>query len=104
MLEKRILKSSMKKNIFIICLITIFTVSSFCILTQEDQFKKAKAEKDGTAMTILFEGIYQEDHDSIFGQKSLLELAKYNFFKRDYKNVVSLLKKIHQIHNLQTLD
>ena len=85
----------MKKNIFIICLLTIFVVSSFCILSQEDQYKKAKAEKDGTAMKILFERVYEEDHDSIFGQLSLIELAKYNFFKRDYNNAVSILKKIH---------
>lgn len=85
----------MKKNIFIICLLTIIVASSFGILSQEDQFKKAKTEKDGTTMKILFEGVYEEDHDSIFGQLSLLELAKYNFFKRDYKNAVSLLKKIY---------
>jgi tetratricopeptide (TPR) repeat protein len=85
----------MKNNIFIICLLTIFIASSFGIFTQEDQYKKAKTEKDGTVMTILFERIYQEGHDSLYGQKSLLELAKLNFFKRDYKNAVSLLKKIH---------
>ncbi len=85
----------MKKNIFIICLLTIFVATSFGILTQEDQYKKAKEEKDGTAMKILYENAYEEDQDSFFGQKSLLELAKYNFFKRDYKNAVLFLKKIH---------
>ena len=85
----------MKKNIFIICLLTIFIATSFGILTQEDQYKKAKAEKDGKAMKILYENAYEENQDSFFGQKSLLELAKYNFFKRDYKNAVLFLKKIH---------
>ncbi|MEA2096320.1 MAG: SPOR domain-containing protein [Candidatus Cloacimonadota bacterium] len=85
----------MKKNIVIIFLLTVFIATSFGKLTQEDQYKKAKIEKDGTTMKILFEGVYEEDHDSIFGQLSLLELAKNNFFKRDYKNAVSLLKKIH---------
>jgi len=85
----------MKKNIFIICLLTVFIASSYGILTQEDLYKKAKAEKDGTAMKILFERIYEENHDSVFGQLSLLELAKYNFFKRNYENTILLLKKIH---------
>ena len=85
----------MKKNIFIICLLAIFIVSIFGKLTQEDQFNKAKAEKDGKAMKALYEKAYEEDHDSVFGQKSLLELAKLNFFKREYNNAVSLLKKIH---------
>ena len=85
----------MKKNIFIICLLTIIVASSFGILTQEDQYKKAKSEKDGTAMRTLYERAYEEDHDSLYGQKSLLELAKLNFFKRDYKNAISLLKKIY---------
>ncbi len=85
----------MKKNIFIICLLTIFVATSFGILTQEDQYKKAKAEKDGTAMKILYENAYEKDQDSFFGQKSLLELAKFSFFKRDYKTAVSFLKKIH---------
>lgn len=85
----------MKKYIFIICLLTIFIISSFGILTQEDQYKKAKAEKDEIVMKALYEKAYEEDHDSIFGQKSLIELAKYNFFKRDYRNAVSFLKKIH---------
>ena len=85
----------MKKKILIICLLTIFVASSFGKLTQEDQYKKAKTEKDGTAMKALYEKAYEEDHDSSFGQLSLLELAKLNFFKRDYENAVSLLKKIH---------
>ena len=85
----------MKKNIFIICLLTIFVATSFGILTQEDLYKKAKAEKEGSAMKILYENAYEEDQDSFFGQKSLLEIAKYNFFKRDYKNAVLFLKKIH---------
>ena len=85
----------MKKNKFIICLLIVFIASSFGILTQEDLYKKAKAEKDGTAMKILFERIYEENHDSVFGQLSLLELAKYNFFKRKYENTILLLKKIH---------
>lgn len=85
----------MKKNIVIIFLLTVFIATSFGIVTQETKYQKAKIEKNGTTMKILFEGIYEEDHDSIFGQLSLLELAKYNFFKRDYKNAVSLLKKIH---------
>ena len=85
----------MKKNIFIICLLTIFIVSIFGKLTQEDQFNKAKAEKDGKAMKALYEKAYEEDHDSLFGQLSLFELAKLNFFKRDYENAVLLLKKIH---------
>ena len=85
----------MKKNIFIICLLTIFIATSFGKLTQEDQFKKAKAEKDVKAMNALYEKIYKEDQDSLFGQLSLLELAKYSFFKRDYENAVSFLKKIY---------
>ncbi|MDP8203782.1 MAG: SPOR domain-containing protein [Candidatus Tenebribacter mawsonii] len=85
----------MKKNIFIICILTIIITSGFCILTQEDQFKKAKTEKDGNAMESLFKKIYDEDHDTHFGQLSLLELAKHNFFKREYKDAVSYLKKIH---------
>ena len=85
----------MKKNIFIICLLTIFIVSIFGKLTQEDQFNKAKAEKDVKVMKALYEKAYEEDHDSFFGQKSLLELAKYSFFKRDYENAISFLKKIH---------
>ena len=85
----------MKKKIFMICLLTIFVASSFGKLTQEDQFNKAKAEKDVKVMKALYEKAYEEDHDSFFGQKSLLELAKYNFFKRDYDNALSLLKKIH---------
>ena len=85
----------MKKYIFIICLLTIFIASGFGKLTQEDQFNKAKAEKDVKVMKALYEKAYEEDHDSFFGQKSLLELAKYNFFKRDYDNALSLLKKIH---------
>ena len=85
----------MKKYIFIFCLLTIFIATSFGKLTQEDQFKKAKAEKDVKAMNALYEKIYKEDQDSLFGQLSLLELAKYSFFKRDYENAVSFLKKIY---------
>ncbi|MDP8200918.1 MAG: SPOR domain-containing protein [Candidatus Tenebribacter burtonii] len=85
----------MKKNIFIISLLTILVPSSFGIITQENQYKKAKTEKDVTAMKILYEQAYAEDNDSIFGQLSLMELAKYNFFKRDYINAVSLLKKVY---------
>ncbi len=85
----------MKKYIFIFCLLTIFIATSFGKLTQEDQFNKAKAEKDGTAMKALYEKVYEEDQDSLFGQLSLLELAKYSFFKRDYENAVSFLKKIY---------
>ena len=85
----------MKKNIIIICLLTIFIASSFGKLTQEDQFNKAKTEKDVKAMKALYEKVYDEDSDSFYGQKSLLELAKYNFFKRDYENAISFLKKIH---------
>jgi len=85
----------MKKNIFIICLLTIIVTSGFCILTQEDKFDKAKTEKDGNAMEILYKKIYDEDHDTLIGQLSLMELAKYNFFKREYKDAVSFLKKIH---------
>ncbi|MDA3813591.1 MAG: hypothetical protein PF570_04985, partial [Candidatus Cloacimonetes bacterium] len=48
-------------------------------------------------MSSIYEKTYEEDHDSLFGQRSLLELAKYNFFKREYENVISILKKIH--HN-----
>lgn len=85
----------MKKNIFIFCMITVFVTSSFGMLTQEDQYRKAKAETDVTKIKTLYENTYEEDNDSIFGQLSLLELAKLNFFKREYKKAVSLLKKIH---------
>ncbi len=85
----------MKKNIFVFCIITIFITSSFGILTQEDQYKKAKAERNVTKIKTLYENTYEKDNDSIFGQLSLLELAKINFFKREYKKAVSLLKKIH---------
>lgn len=85
----------MKKNIFIICLLTIFIASSFGKLSQEDQFNKAKTEKDAKVMKTLYEKVYDDDHDSIYGQESLLELAKYSFFKRDYENALSHLKKIH---------
>ncbi len=85
----------MKKNIFVFCVITIFIASSFGILTQEDQYKKAKAERDVTKIETLYQNIYEEDNDSIFGQLSLLELAKINFFKREYKKAVLLLKKIY---------
>ncbi|MBT3754929.1 MAG: tetratricopeptide repeat protein [Candidatus Cloacimonetes bacterium] len=85
----------MKKNIFITCLLTIIVTSSFCISTQEDQFKKAKAEKDGIKMETLYKKIYEEDRDTYFGQLSLMELAKYNFFEREYKEAVYFLKKIH---------
>ncbi len=85
----------MKKRIFIFSLITIFISSSFGILTQEDQFKKAKTETDVSEMKNIYEKTYEEDHDSFFGQRALLELAKFNFFKREYENAILLLKKIH---------
>ena len=85
----------MKKNIFVLCLIIIFAASGFGTLTQEYQYIKAKVEKNSTEMKNLFEKVYEEDHDSLLGQRSLLELAKLNFFKREYKQAVSFLKKIH---------
>ena len=85
----------MKKNLFIFGMITIFVTSIFFISTQENLFKQAQKETNITNMKFLYEEIYEEDNDSLLGQRALLELAKYNFFKREYKNAISLLKKIH---------
>jgi len=85
----------MKKNLFIFWMIAIFVTTIFSISTQENLFQQAQKETNITNMKFLYEEIIKEDNDSLFGQRALLELAKYNFFKREYKNAISLLKKIH---------
>lgn len=76
-------------------MIAIFVTTIFSISTQENLFQQAQKETNITNMKFLYEEIIKEDNDSLFGQRALLELAKYNFFKREYKNAISLLKKIH---------
>ena len=85
----------MKKKILIICIMHILIASSFCILTEQEKFFQAKNETDIVTMQTLYKNIYEESNDSFYGQYSLLELAKLDFFKREYKNAILLLKKIH---------
>jgi len=85
----------MKKKIFIICVMHILVASIFSLLTEQEIFLKAKNETDITTMQTLYENIYEENNNSFYGQNSLLELAKIDFFKREYQNAISLLKKIH---------
>lgn len=85
----------MKKNIIIICLLTIFMKSISATLTQKEQYNNANAEKNGVKMETLYKKIYEENHDTLFGQLALMKLAKYSFFKREYKNAIFYLKKIH---------
>jgi len=85
----------MKKKIFIICVMHILVASIFSLLTEQEIFLKAKNETDITTMQTLYENIYEENNNSFYGQNSLLELVKIDFFKREYQNAISLLKKIH---------
>jgi len=85
----------MKKKIFIICVLNIIIASSFCVLTEQEKFLQAKNETDITTMHALYKNIYEESNNSFYGQSSLLELAKLDFFKREYTSAISFLKKIH---------
>ncbi len=73
----------------------ILIASSFSVLTEQENFLQAKNETDIATMQTLYKNIYEESNNSFYGQYSLLELAKLDFFKRDYKNAILFLKKIH---------
>jgi len=85
----------MKKKILIFYITIIFISSIFGVSTQDDLYNNAKVETNANKAIILYENIYNQDNDSVFGQLSLMQMAKINFFKRDYKNAISLLKKVH---------
>ncbi|MDP8267505.1 MAG: SPOR domain-containing protein [Candidatus Tenebribacter davisii] len=84
------------KRCILICLIsTLLIASIFCLPLQEDLYKKAKSETDVSKIKPLFENVYELDHNLLFGQLALIELAKLSFFERNYQDAVSYLKKIH---------
>ncbi len=73
----------------------ILIASSYSLLTEQENFLQAKNETDIATMQTLYKNIYEENNNSFYGQYSLLELAKLDFFKREYQNAILFLKKIH---------
>lgn len=85
----------MKKNTYIFCLLIVLISIQLSALNLKEQYNKVSKETDLHLMLDQYQKIYDEDHDSIYGQLSLMKLAQYNFFKREYKKTVAYLKKIH---------
>jgi len=85
----------MNKNILIICTLSISLTLKVFAFNQEEQYNKVNLQTNLHLVLDQYQKIYDEGQDTIYGQLSLMKLAQYNFFKRDYKKSLSYIKKIH---------
>jgi len=83
----------MKTFLFLLILLTGFTLFSDEI--PEEMFLQAKSKIKEKDFMQTFEYLAENYTDHLYGQLSLLELAKVKLLERDYEDALNHLKKIH---------
>ncbi len=76
--------------------INILILTPIFAYTIEQDFANALKLSEEKDIIQALEKIVDEDKDSYYGQLSLLELAKIDILRREYKQAISRLKKIHR--------